>query len=87
VTVTVETSVKGTVLRVADDGPAIPEETFAALLTTRLDPSTLGRPSTIALFWAEMLAEHLGTEVVLVKAEPGAHEGRGCRLEVTFPTA
>jgi signal transduction histidine kinase len=89
VTVTIETSGKGTLLRVADDGPAIPEETFPALLSTRLDPSTLGRPSTIALFWAEMLAEHLGTGVVLGKADSAAHDAREgrCRLEVTFPTA
>jgi hypothetical protein len=89
VTVTVETSPKGTVLRVEDDGPRIPEETFASLLSTRLDPSTIGRPSTIALFWGQTLAEHIGTEVTLGPSEPGLREaagdGRGCRLEVRFP--
>jgi hypothetical protein len=79
VTVTLESPDQGATLIVADDGPRIPEEALGALLSTRLDPSSIGRPSTIALFWAQTLAQQLGTQIELARAE------RGCRIEVKFP--
>ncbi len=78
VTVSIDANEKGATLAVRDDGPPIPEEALGALLATRLDPTTLGRPSTIALFWAHTLAQHLGTQVELGHAAPQ----RGCLLEV-----
>jgi len=78
VTVSIDATGKGATLTVRDDGPSIPDEALGALLATRLDPSTLGRPSTIALFWAQTLAQHLGTQVELGHADAQ----RGCRLEV-----
>jgi hypothetical protein len=83
VTVTVEAAGKGAVLIVDDDGAAIPEAAFGDLVSTRLDPGAIGRPSTIALFWAQTLAQHLGSQVELGQAK----QGQGCRLEVKFPAA
>jgi two-component system OmpR family sensor kinase len=83
VTVSLEGAGQGAMLMVADEGAAIPGDALAALVSTRLDPSTLGRPSTIALFWAQTLAQHLGTQIEL---GPG-QGGRGCRIDVKFAAA
>jgi len=80
VTVTVDTSGRDATLSVADEGSSIPEDALGALLSARLDPATLGRPSTIALFWAHMLAEHLGTQIELATAG-GAEGQRGVQPE------
>jgi two-component system OmpR family sensor kinase len=83
VTVTVEAAGKGAILVVHDQGPAIPDEAFAALLSTRLDPSTIGRPSTVALFWAQTLAHQLGSQVELGRIDASG----GARLEVRLPSS
>jgi signal transduction histidine kinase len=80
VTVSLEATGQGALFMVADDGPPIPNDALAALFSTRLDPSTLGRPSTIALFWAQTLAQHLGAQIELGHDE----SRRGCRIDVKF---
>ena len=82
VTVTVEPAGKGAAIIVADEGPPIPEEAMSALLSTRLDPSTIGRPSTIALFWAQALAQQLGTQLEVGRS----NQSDGCRIEVRLPS-
>jgi signal transduction histidine kinase len=91
VTVTLEPAPKGSpTLIVTDDGPPIPDDSFAALLSTRLDPTTAGRPSTIALFWAQTLAQHLGTQLELGRRDaaarpPNEEPQPGVTIEVKFP--
>jgi signal transduction histidine kinase len=57
-------------LTVADGGPAIPPESWGALLSTQIDPSAVGRPSSMAMFCAAALASHLGIDVAPVEV-PG----------------
>lgn len=91
VTVSLESAPKGAPsLVVTDDGPVIPEDAFAALLSARQDPSTVGRPSTIALFWAQTLAQHLGSQLELGRGDAAARSARdgqrpGASIEVKFP--
>jgi len=84
VTVTVEPLAKGARILVEDGGSRIPDEAYGALVSTRLDPSTVGRPSTMALFCAHLLAQHLGTEIELVRATDEAPGG--ARLQVKLAT-
>jgi two-component system, OmpR family, sensor kinase len=85
VTVTVEALEKGARLVVEDGGPALPEDAFYSLVSTQLDPSTLGRPMTIALFTAQTLASHLAAQVTLAGAgESTPPSSSGGRIAVKF---
>jgi signal transduction histidine kinase len=83
VVVSVETSAKGPCLIVQDGGPTIPDDALEQVLSTRLDPGAIGRPSTIALFWAQALAQHLETQIEVRRSK----EDDGCLIEVKFPAA
>jgi len=82
VVVTVEPLAKGARLVVSDGGPPIPEDSYGALVSTRLDPSTVGRPSTGALFCAHLLAQHLATELELLADNLTPEPQVGARLQV-----
>ena len=69
---------------VADGGGPISEEVLTALVASRTDPSTLGRPCTIALFIAQALAQHLGAQIE--QAPVAAGEPSGGRLLVRLGT-
>jgi two-component system, OmpR family, sensor kinase len=69
---------------VADGGGPITEDVLAALVASRTDASTLGRPCTIAVFIAQALAHHLGAQIEqapMVEGEPS-----GGRLLVRLGT-
>jgi hypothetical protein len=59
------------VLVIHDGGPAIPVDAWSSLLSTRIDPSAIGRPTSVALFCAAALASHLGTEMAPMRAPEG----------------
>jgi hypothetical protein len=82
VVVTVEAFEGGARIVVEDGGQAIPEDAFYALVSTQLDPSTLGRPTTIALFCAHTLANHVGAQIELAASGEGASAGG--RVAVKF---
>ena len=84
VKVTVEGQAKGAHLVVADGGGPISEEVLTALVASRTDPSTLGRPCTIALFIAHALAQHLGAQIEQTANVDG--EPTGGRLLVRLST-
>jgi signal transduction histidine kinase len=65
VKVVVEAKAKGVHFLVADGGGPITEDVLNALVASRTDPSTLGRPCTIALFIGHALAQHLGAIIEL----------------------
>ena len=69
---------------VADGGGPISEEVLTALVASRTDPSTLGRPCTIALFIAHALAQHLGAQIEQAPVADG--EPSGGRLLVRLGT-
>jgi two-component system, OmpR family, sensor kinase len=69
---------------VADGGGPISEEVLTALIASRTDPSTLGRPCTIALFVAQALAQHLGAQIEQAPVADG--EPSGGRLLVRLGT-
>jgi len=86
VTVSVESKEKHLHLLVTDGGPPIPEPSHLALAASRADPSSVGRPSTIALSIAHALAQHLGAQIDL--APPlGEGEAPSGRLQVRFGPA
>lgn len=70
------------VLVVEDGGPVVPMSNVAALLDGRLDPSSVGRPSGIALLVATTAAGRLGATLSLGESEGGAAE-----MIVTLPKA
>jgi hypothetical protein len=84
VKVTVEAKPKGAHFLVADGGGPISEEVLTALVASRTDPSTLGRPCTIALFVGQALAHHLGAQ--MEHAPLAAGEPSGGRLLVRLGT-
>jgi signal transduction histidine kinase len=85
VTVTVEALEKGARIVVEDGGPAIPEDAFFSLVSTQLDPSTLGRPSTAALFCAQTLANHIVAQLEPVASSDGSpSRASGGQLAVRF---
>jgi len=51
---------RGVRLQVEDGGQPIPAEAWPGVVSAQLDPSTVGRPSTVALFWVQTIAHHLG---------------------------
>lgn len=61
----VERDERVTALTVEDGGPAIPEGIADAVVRHELDPSSVGRPSGIALLTASAIAEALGGELTL----------------------
>jgi two-component system, OmpR family, sensor kinase len=71
VRVSVEPQAKGVHFVVTDGGGPVSENVLTALIANRTDPSTLGRPCTIALFVGQALAQHLGTELELAPAAEG----------------
>ena len=71
VKVTVEATPKGVQFVVTDGGGPVSEDVLTALIANRTDPSTLGRPCTIALFVSQYLAQHLGTHLELAPATEG----------------
>jgi len=71
VKVTVETKAKGVHFVVTDGGGPLSDDVLIALIANRTDPSTLGRPCTIALFIGQALAQHLGTQLELAPAAEG----------------
>jgi signal transduction histidine kinase len=77
VKVVVEPKPKGVHLVVTDGGGPISEEVLTALIANRTDPSTLGRPCTIALFVSQALAQHLGAELELAPPSEGDAGGGG----------
>jgi signal transduction histidine kinase len=82
VTVTLQPREHSPRVIVDDTGPPIPDEAFFAIVSTQLDPSTIGRPPTIGLFCAQILANHLAAQV-----EPGGPSDeapRGGRVTVRF---
>jgi len=85
VTVTVEALEKGVRLVVEDGGPPIAEDAFFALVSTQMDPSTIGRPTTVALYCAHTLATHLGAQVEPASASDEAPPSNtGGRVAVKF---
>jgi len=85
VTVTVEALDKGARLVVEDGGTAIPEDAFYALVSTQLDPSTLGRPTTTALYCAHTLANHVIAQLELAShGESAPPASSGGRIAVKF---
>jgi two-component system, OmpR family, sensor kinase len=80
VKVSIESKPKGAQFVVADGGGPISEEVLTALVASRTDPSTLGRPCTIALFIGQALAHHLGAQVEQAPVVDG--EPTGGRLLV-----
>jgi hypothetical protein len=88
VTVTVESVEKGVRIVVEDGGAAIPEDAFYPLASTQLDPSTLGRPTTVALFCALTLANHIGAQLEPASAsDDSPSQAPGGRVAVKFGTA
>ena len=77
VKVVVEPKTKGIHFVVTDGGGPISEEVLIALIANRTDPSTLGRPCTIALFVSQALAQHLGAELELAPPSEGDKGGGG----------
>jgi signal transduction histidine kinase len=71
VKVSVEPQTKGLHFVVTDGGGPVSEDVLTALIANRTDPATLGRPSTIALFVGQSLAQHLGTQLELAPAGDG----------------
>jgi hypothetical protein len=71
VRVSVEATTKGVNFTVTDGGGPVSEEVLTALIANRTDPSTLGRPCTIALFVSQALAQHLATQLELAPAAEG----------------
>ncbi len=80
VRVVVEAKAQGAHFIVSDGGGPISDEIMTALIASRTDPATLGRPSTIALFVSQALAQHLGTHLEL--APPVEGEAGGGRILV-----
>ena len=83
VRVELETLDKGVRLLVQDGGAPISDEILSALIANRTDPSTFGRPPTIALFIAQALAQHLGTRLDRAPPVDGDADSGG-RLLVRF---
>jgi two-component system, OmpR family, sensor kinase len=71
VKVAVEPQAKGLHFVVTDGGGPVSEDVLTALIANRTDPSTLGRPCTIALFIGQSLAQHLGGQLELAPAADG----------------
>jgi signal transduction histidine kinase len=71
VKVSVEAKTKGLQFTVIDGGGPVSEDVLTALIANRTDPSTLGRPCTIALFVGQSLAQHLGAQLELAPAIEG----------------
>jgi signal transduction histidine kinase len=71
VKVSVEATPKGVHFVVTDGGGPVSEDVLIALIANRTDPSTLGRPCTIALFIGQSLAQHLGTQLELAPVIEG----------------
>jgi two-component system OmpR family sensor kinase len=85
VTVTVEALEKGARLVVEDGGPAIPEDAFFSVVSTQMDPATIGRPTSVALFCAHTIANHLDAQVEPASASDEAPpSGSGGRIAVKF---
>ncbi|MET0595461.1 MAG: sensor histidine kinase [Polyangiaceae bacterium] len=76
VRVVIEVKPKAIHFTVTDGGGPISDEVLTALIASRTDPSTLGRPCTIALFVSQALAHHLGAQVELAPAVEGENGGR-----------
>jgi two-component system, OmpR family, sensor kinase len=51
------------VVSIEDGGPPIGQEGFLSIIAMQIDPSNIGRPSTIALVTANALAKHIGATV------------------------
>ena len=85
VKVTVEPKAKGVHFVVTDGGGPVSEDVLTALIANRTDPSTLGRPCTIALFIGQSLAYHLGTQLELAPAVEGDSRSGG-RILVRLST-
>ncbi|HMJ56766.1 MAG TPA: sensor histidine kinase [Polyangiaceae bacterium] len=77
VKVSVEAKTKGLQFTVIDGGGPVSEDVLTALIANRTDPSTLGRPCTIALFVGQSLAQHLGAQLELAPAIEGEAPGGG----------
>jgi signal transduction histidine kinase len=75
VKVSVEPKSKGVHFVVTDGGGPVSEEVLTALIANRTDPSSLGRPCTIALFIGQSLAHHLGSQLELAPAGEGDSPG------------
>lgn len=71
VKVSVEPKSKGVHFTVTDGGGPVSEDVLTALIANRTDPSTLGRPCTIALFIGQALAQHLGAQLELAPVADG----------------
>ncbi|HMI83207.1 MAG TPA: sensor histidine kinase [Polyangiaceae bacterium] len=71
VKVSVEPKPAGLHFIVIDGGGLLSEDVLTALVVNRTDPSTVGRPCTIALFISQYLAQHLGTQLELAPAADG----------------
>jgi signal transduction histidine kinase len=80
VRVVVESKAKGAHFIITDGGGPISDDVLTALIANRTDPSTLGRPCTIALFVSQALAQHLGAQLEL--APPVEGESTGGRILV-----
>ena len=83
VTVTLEEVSRTGRLFIDDGGHPLPNDAFHAIAEAQVDAATLGRPSTLALFYARKLAQHLE-----VQFEPASGDqlpaGVATRLEIKF---
>jgi signal transduction histidine kinase len=77
VKVSVEAKPKGIHFVVTDGGGPVSEDVLTALIANRTDPTTLGRPCTIALFVSQALAQHLATQLELAPVAEGEAAGGG----------
>jgi signal transduction histidine kinase len=77
VRVSVEPKTKGLHFVVTDGGGPVSEDVLIALIANRTDPSTLGRPCTIALFIGQSLAHHLGAQLELAPVADGDTKAGG----------
>jgi len=85
VRVSVEAKTQGVHFVVTDSGAPVSEDVLTALIANRTDPSTLGRPASIALFIGQSLAQHLGTQLELAptaEGEGSTASGGGGRILV-----
>jgi signal transduction histidine kinase len=66
-----ERSDRGLVVSIEDGGPSVPDGIGEAVIRHQLDPTSVGRPSGIALLAAEAVTQALGGELVLASSERG----------------
>jgi signal transduction histidine kinase len=74
------TAPRGLLLVAEDGGPSVPVPSRSALVASRVDPTSLGRPAGLALLIAEAVATYLGGALLLEESETGRAETR-----VTLP--